>query len=24
LFGLRAPVPLASGGRVGLMWSGTF
>ncbi|HEX5817383.1 MAG TPA: phosphatase PAP2 family protein [Gemmatimonadales bacterium] len=24
LFGLRAPVPLATGGRVGLMWSGTF
>jgi membrane-associated phospholipid phosphatase len=24
LFGLRAPVPLATGGRVGLVWSGTF
>jgi membrane-associated phospholipid phosphatase len=24
LFGLRAPVPLATDGRVGLMWSGTF
>jgi len=24
LFGLRAPVPLATGGRVGLVWAGTF
>ena len=24
LFGLRAPVPLATGGRVGLVWTGTF
>lgn len=24
IFGLRAPVPLASDGRVGLMWSGSF
>jgi membrane-associated phospholipid phosphatase len=24
LFGLRAPVPLATNGRVGLMWSGSF
>lgn len=24
IFGLRAPMPLAGGGRVGLVWSGTF